>query len=411
MEGDFLVEKICVLGIGRVGLPLSLAFVDAGFTVYGIDINEDYLNILKKGQMPFIEKGTQDILNKHLNKKFFPSSDNSLISKADIIIVTLGTPVDDHLNPDYSQLNSIIPTLIKYLKKEQQIILRSTVAPGTTEFLKDQIEKKTGLVAGIDFYLSFCPERIAQGKALEEIKEVPQLIGGVDKKSSIKAKELFLKITSQCLISDSKSVELAKILTNMYRYINFAIANEFTILAMENERNIYEILNLINKDYKRGGVPQPGFTAGPCLYKDGFFLLNNIPFNELISVSWRINENLPLYLLKKIKEKVDLKGKKAVILGMAFKKNIDDTRNSLSYKLKKALVREQCTLALHDPFISKFNVNIEKVLRNADIVVIAMNHTIYENLNKEYLKKFVNKDCIICDPWNIADGGQIIYSL
>jgi len=178
---------------------------------------------------------------------------------------------------------------------------------------------------------------------------------------------------------------------------------------MENNKNIYEILELVNKNYKRGGIPQPGFAAGPCLYKDGFFLLSNIPFNELISVSWHINENLPLYLISKIKEKVDLKNKKVAILGMAFKKNIDDTRNSLSFKLKKAFLREQCEVKLHDPFIKEYNHEIFSVLDGADIVVFAMNHDEYKKIDKEFLKKHVAKNCIICDVWNIVSGGRILY--
>jgi len=406
-----LNKIISIIGIGRVGLPLSLTFAEFGFKVYGIDIDEKLIEKLKNKEMPFIEKGAKILLQKHVDKNFFPTTDNSYLSKSDIIIITLGTPVDNHLNPDYSQLDSVLPLLVKHIKKNQLIVLRSTVAPGTTELIANKIEKQTKLKAGEGFHIAFCPERIAEGNALKEIKEIPQIIGGIGQKSSAKAKELFLNITKECLVSDAKSVELAKILTNMYRYINFAIANEFAILALENNRNIYEILELINKNYKRGGVAQPGFTAGPCLYKDGFFLLNNVPFTELISISWRINENLPLYLLEKIKEKTNLKDKKVAILGLAFKKNIDDTRNSLSFKLKKAFIREQCEVYLHDPFIKEYNQNIIEILKDAGVVVIAMNHDEYKKLTKSFLKEHVAQDCIICDPWNLANSGKIIYKI
>ncbi|MBT3721347.1 nucleotide sugar dehydrogenase [archaeon] len=405
------MNKICVIGLGRVGLPLSLSFANKGFEVHGIDINENLISDLNKGKMPFIEKNADPLLKKTLNEKFFPSSNFSVLKKVDTIILTLGTPVDAHLNPSYDQIDSVFPHIIECIKKNQLIILRSTVAPGTTNLLKDRIERKSGLKCGKDFFMAFCPERIAEGNAIAEIKEVPQIIGGIDKISSDKAKEIFSNITDSCITSDAKSVELAKILTNMYRYINFAIANEFAILAMENNRNIYEILNLINKDYKRGGVPQPGFTAGPCLYKDGFFLLNNIPFNELISVSWRINENLPLYLLEKIKKITSLKGKKVTILGMTFKKNIDDTRNSLSFKLKKAFLREQSIVFTHDPYLDEHKFHLDKKLKNADVVVIAMNHDVYKKLDKKSLKKYVAKKCIICDVWNLANNGRIIYKI
>ena len=402
---------VSVIGIGRVGLPLSLVLCEAGITVYGIDVDSQLISKLKGKQMPFMEKDANPLLQKHSGTSFIPTTDSSKIGESDYVIITLGTPVDDHLNPDFKQLDSIFPDLVKHIKKGQTIILRSTVSPGTTEFIKDKLEKETNLVCGKDFYLAFCPERIAEGNAIAEIKEVPQIIGGIDNISSEKAQVLFKKITDKTSKTDAKSAELAKIFTNMYRYINFAISNEFAILAMENNKNIYEILELVNKDYKRANIPTPGFTAGPCLYKDGFFLLNNIPFNELISVSWRINENLPLYLLNKIKQQTSLKNKKAVILGMAFKKNIDDTRNSLSYKLKKALIREQCNVVTHDPFIKELNTDLNETLKDAELVFIAMNHDQYKDLSKEFLKTITAKDCIVCDLWNLADGGKIIYKV
>jgi UDP-N-acetyl-D-mannosaminuronic acid dehydrogenase len=403
------LKTVTVIGIGRVGLPLSIAFAEAGFRVFGVDIREDHVLQLKKGIMPFIEKDADKLLAKHINNNFFPTTDTSVIKDSDFIVITLGTPVDEHLNPDYSQLDSVTPIIIKNLKNGQLIILRSTVAPGTTEQFKDKLEKGSRLSCGKDFFLAYCPERIAEGNAISEIKEVPQIIGGIDHESSVKAKGLIEKITEKCFITDARSAELAKIMTNMYRYINFAIANEFAVLAMEHDRNIHEIIELINRDYLRGGVKKPGFTAGPCLYKDGFFLINSIPFDELISVSWRINENMPLYLLKRIKEKKDIKGRKVAILGLAFKKNIDDTRNSLSYKLKKAFQREQCEVFLHDPFIKGHDTDLGKVIDKADVVVIATNHDQYKELTTDYLSKRVAKGCILCDLWNMTGDGKIIY--
>ena len=404
-------ENICIIGLGRVGLPLSLAFAEAGFRVFGIDIDVNVIKKLEQKQMPFMEKGAENLLKKHTNTNFFPTNDYKFINDSEYIIITLGTPVDEHLNPNYDQIENILPILKRYIKKDQLIILRSTIAPGTTELIKDYLENNTDLKAEKDFYLAFCPERIAEGNALQEIKEVPQIIGGIGKKSSESAAALFKNIAKEYIVSDAKSAELAKIFSNMFRYINFAIANEFAILAMEHKKNIYEILELVNKNYKRGGVAQPGFTAGPCLYKDGFFLLNNIPFNELISASWRINETLPLYLLNKIKELTDLKNKKVAILGLTFKKNIDDTRNSLAFKLKKAFVREQSNVVLHDPFVREYNTDLATLLKDANIIVIATNHDEYSKLNKSFLNMYVGKNSIICDVWNVTKENKIIYTL
>ncbi len=407
------LEKIAILGIGRVGLPLSLIIAETGFTVYGIDVREDYVNLIKSKKMPFVEEEAQELLEKQVGKNFFPTTEIKHLSEVDIIILTLGTPVDEHLNPDFKQINSVLHDLKDKLRKGQLIILRSTVSPGTTEYIKEFIEKNTSFQVGKDLFLAFCPERIAEGKAIVETKEIPQIIGGIDKKSSEMAKNFFSKITKECILTDSRSAELAKIFTNMYRYINFSISNEFMILAEEHERNIYEILHLINYNYKRGGVKSPGYTAGPCLYKDGFFLVNTMPFTELISTSWKINETTPLYLLKKVKEmKGSLKGKKVVILGMSFKADIDDTRNSLSFKIKNALIQENTATVCHDPLVKEFNSDLSNTLKDADVLFIGINHSFYKkNLSIDFLKKLVKKDCIVCDIWNLLGKTKICYSL
>ncbi|MBN2367675.1 nucleotide sugar dehydrogenase [Candidatus Woesearchaeota archaeon] len=396
-------KTISVIGIGRVGLPLSLAFAEAGFMVYGIDVDLDHIDKLRHKEMPFIEIGAEELLEKHAGSMFIPTSDFSFVKDSDYVIITLGTPVDDHMNPDYSQIESILPALKKNIREGQLIVLRSTVAPGTTELIRKKLE------CDFDFFLAFCPERIAEGKSLEEIREVPQIIGGIDAKSSEMAKELFSHITNKCLVSDARSAELAKIFTNMYRYINFAIGNEFAIIAMEHGRSIYDILRLVNQDYKRGGLSSPGLTAGPCLYKDGFFLLDSVPFDELITASWRINENFPLYLIGRIKDKIDLKGKNVAILGMAFKKNIDDTRNSLSFKLKKAFLKEQCEVRMHDPHVNEFKGDISDVLDNADVVVIAVNHDEYSVFDRDTLKEMTGKNCVICDVWDVMGEGRVVW--
>ncbi|MFH1895422.1 MAG: nucleotide sugar dehydrogenase [archaeon] len=401
---------VSVIGIGRVGLPMCLSLAEAGYKVFGIDVRKEYLEKIKKKEMPFVEDNAQELLEKHVNVNFFPSTDIKKIEESGYIVLTIGTPVDKHLNPDYSQIQAVAKNIIKHLKKNHIIILRSTVSPGTTEYLKDLIEKETGMIAGKDFFLAFCPERIAQGNAIEETKEIPQIVGGIDEKSSEKAVEFFRPFTKEQIETDAKSAELAKIFTNMYRYINFSIANEFMILAEEHERDIYEIIHLINHNYKRGGIKQPGFAAGPCLYKDGFFLVNTMPFNELISVSWKINETVPLYLLKKIKSKTELKNKKVVLLGMSFKADNDDTRNSLSFKIKKALERENALVECHDPLVEGFNSkSAEDAIKDADVIIIGTNHSEYKKLSLEKIRKLSKKNCIVCDIWNVLGKNKIIY--
>jgi len=404
------MKKIAIFGIGRVGLPLALCFAEKNCKVIGVDVDKAKIDLLKAGKMPFFEENAEPLLLKHINKNLQVTTDIKLaIENSDAIILTLGTPVDEHMNPIYTQIEKVFKDIIAYLRPGQTICLRSTVAPGTTEYLQRYIERHTNFKVGKDIFLAFCPERIAEGKAIEETGTLPSIIGGLDEASNKKASEVFKILTEKVLLTNSRSAELAKLYCNMYRYINFAIANEFMMIAQTHEREIYEIINLVNSGYKRGGLMQPGLSAGPCLYKDGFFLVNKTPYTELISTSWKINETLPAYLIEEIKKKRDIRLSKVVILGMAFKKNIDDTRNSLSYKAKKIFLAEGAEVITHDPFIDDIDITI--ALKNADVVFVATNHDFYVNFGLKAIENNVKKGCIVCDVWNIYNTDTIIFSL
>lgn len=409
-------KNVAVIGIGRVGLPLALVLAEEGFTVYGLGRNPQKISQIKEGIMPFIEKDGDRLLKKYVNKTFHPTTDYSKVSECNYVVLTLGTPIDENMNPVYDQINIVLKSIAPYLTKNQTLILRSTVSPRTTEYVKLFINDIKGLKVGKNFFLAFCPERIAEGFAIEEIKSIPQIIGGVDRKSSQKAEEFFKKIGVMTLITDDVSAELAKLFTNMYRYINFAIANEFMVLADNYNKDIYEIVNLVNYKYKRGGLTLPGLTGGPCLFKDGFFLISHLPFNDLITTSWKINESVPLMLVKKLRERVRLDGKRAVILGLAFKSDIDDIRESLSFKVRKALLRERAKLTLHDPYVKEYiyqdiEKDVYKAIEGAEILFIATNHKEYKNLDIHKIKKIVAKNCIICDVWNVFKTDKIVFTI
>jgi UDP-N-acetyl-D-mannosaminuronic acid dehydrogenase len=404
-------DKIAVIGIGRVGLPLALVFAESGFISYGLDVNQDLIESLKKRKMPFFEKGGSELLKKHTSKNFFPTKDFSVVKNCQYIILTLGTPVDENMNPSYVQINSALKTLMPFFIKDQTLILRSTVSPGTTNYVKQILTSQKRFTIGKDFFLAFCPERIAEARAIEEIKTIPQIIGGVDKESNLHASRLFSKLGIECLISDDVSSELAKLFTNMYRYINFAIANEFMTIASSHHRDIYEIVNLVNHNYKRGGLSIPGLTGGPCLFKDGFFLVNDLPYTDLIVTSWKINETIPVFLIRQIRDRIKLAGKKTVILGLAFKANVDDTRESLSFKVKKALEGENAVVYLHDPWIKGYDDDVYEIIKGTDLIFIATNHDFYKSLDLEKVKKLVSKKCVICDIWNIFKTNRIIFTI
>lgn len=357
-----------------------------------------------------MEEGAQELLDKYTNKTFFATTDFGNLTKSKVIILTLGTPVDENMNPSLVQIDKALATARPYLKRGQLLILRSTVSPGTTEYVRYYLNNE-GFKVGSDFFLAFCPERIAEGKSIQELAEIPQIVGGVDRTSTQKAAEFFKGLKIDVNRSDSISAELAKLFTNMYRYINFAIANEFMILAGNNHRDIYQIVDLVNKNYKRGGVAMPGLTGGPCLFKDGFFLIGDVPFADLIATSWKINESIPLFLIKNVRDRIKLEGKKAVILGLAFKAEIDDTRESLAFKVKKALERERAKVFLHDPYVPGYQSNLDEILKDADLIFLATNHNYYKKLDITKVKKLVSKNCVICDVWNVFKTNKIIFTI
>lgn len=408
-------KTISIIGIGRVGLPMALVLANEGFHVYGIDRDEKKVEKIKQGMMPFMEMGAPELLRKYVNKSFFPTTSYQAVENSEVIILTLGTPIDENMNPVLDQINESFEKIIPYLKKNQLIILRSTVSPRTTQYVKDSIESKTRLRIGKNLFLAFCPERIAQGFAIEETKKIPQIVGGIDIASTKKAQLFYESFGVTCLSTDAVNAELAKLFTNMYRYISFAIANEFMVIAESFNRNANEIVHLVNSGYKRGGLALPGLTAGPCLFKDGFFLVNENPFLDLITASWKINETIPLFLVKKLRERIKLNNKKVVILGLAFKPENDDIRESLSFKIRKALLRERAEVVLHDPYVKTYSQqtvmhSLKDALIGAQVVIIATRHAMYEK-EKESILRQLSKKTYICDIWNIFRINKLVFTV
>ena len=402
-------QKVAIIGFGRVGLPLGLVLADSGFYTIGVDVNTHLVSTLQQKKLPFIEDKAEALLKKHYGKNLkviHESFLEAVVHEVDYIIITLGTPLNDTYGPDFSQLDGVFEKIMPLLKKGQMIILRSTVSPGTTELIARRLEKR-GYKVGKDIHIAYAPERIAEGKSIDELKEIPQIIGALTEACAKKAGDLFSKFAPEVKPTDPKSAELAKLYSNMYRYIDFAIGNEFMMIAEEHERDIYEILDLVNGGYKRAGLKSPGFTAGPCLVKDGFFLIDKGPYMELVTAAWRINENIPGFLLEQIKNKQkDLEGKKVAILGLAFKKEIDDTRYSLSYKLIRHFLSEGAEVYKHDPFVK--SDELDEALDKAEVVIIATNHEYYKKIGLNKLLSQANPECIFCDIWNMFGTGKII---
>lgn len=404
--------QVTVIGAGgHVGLPFSLVCADAGHKVYGVDINEELIIALNEGNVPYVEHGAAELLAKHLESdtrggNIFFTTDASYIKESDIVAVMLGTPVDAENNPRLDDLFAFIDyTLLPSIQRGQVIILRSTVSPGTTEVVRDRIEAATGWKEGKDFYLVFCPERVLQTKGIEETKNIPALVGAFSDASFDKTLEFLRTILdpkNSVWYLTPREAEIAKLMTNMWRYVSFAFANEMYMIGDKHGVNIERIINAANYGYERMAVPLPGpNVGGPCLFKDGRFLLDSVPFADLIQVSFLINEGMPDYLYQSI-TKLSPKLKNVLILGATFKKDCDDTRNSLSYKMKKVLNKHGVNADMIDPFIDTA-AKTDRAFDDYDAVIVMTPHTWF----KEIIRPSMFRDgCIIADVWKMWDFSQ-----
>ena len=402
--------KLCVIGgCGHVGLPLGLSFAKKGSKVLAIDINKEVVDKVMSKEMPFFEPHAEKILKEVISEgNFFCTTDQSSIKQAEYVIIVPGTPIDFDFIPDLSQIEGVVKSIIPHIQKGQVLIFRSTLAPRSTNYIKNFIGANTSLVVGKDIFLAFAPERIVQSDAIKEIERLPQIIGTYDDNTYKKVKELFDIVCPETLQTTPLEAELAKLFTNNYRYVNFALANEFYMIASSLGANIFNIINALNHNYPRANVPKPGLAKGPCLGKDAWILLSSLPnlssFTGIISSAFRVNEGLPSFIVSEIKKKIDISKAKVAVLGLTFKKDCDDTRDSLSLKLLKILKNEFVDFETHDPFVDK--KDIKSLLMDKDVVIIAINHSFYEDIN---ILDYVKKGTLIADIWNTQKKDKVFF--
>jgi UDP-N-acetyl-D-mannosaminuronic acid dehydrogenase len=289
------------------------------------------------------------------------------------------------------------------------IALRSTVAPGTTEFVAGYLEQQRGFAIGDDVFVAHAPERIAENHFVEEIATLPHIVGGVDERSTDAVAALFEVFGSPIERTTPAQAELAKIWTNIYRYANFALPNLLMMNCEQYGANVFEVIDLINRDYPRGGIAPPGLTGGTCLRKDFVFSeeRSNAP-GMLMSVS-RVNESVPLFLVEGMKRRLgSLRGRKVAVLGLTFKRDSDDLRDSLSSKLIRLLERELATVVTHDPHAPVAGESLEEALSGADGVVVATNHSEFsEPRAVAALSERTAGGCLVVDPWNALGAAQV----
>jgi UDP-N-acetyl-D-mannosaminuronic acid dehydrogenase len=376
---------VSVLGLGRVGLPLAIVLARSGIKVIGVDTDQQRLSCIEKGEMPFHYPALQDWLSAVVHERMLVVSGSAkeAIQKSDIVILTVGTPTGQQYQLDYSQLQSAIHEVLGADLRNKAILLRSTGVPGTMDtIVRPMLVKETGLRVGKDFALVVCPERILEGNAHRELYELPEIIGAVDVVSADIASELFRKINpkKKVISTTPTGAELAKLFTNIYRYVNFAIANEFAIWSERYGEDAHEIVRVANDGYERSKIPAPGFAGGPCLGKDGFLLDNNTTFSSIISTAWKLNEGVPQHVVQSLmRELGPLYKVRVAVLGLAFKANSDDTRLSPSVKLVDILRAYGAEVIIHDPHV-KGTETLEKALTSPDAVILATNHSAFRDL-------------------------------
>jgi len=392
-------DVVVIGGCGHVGLPLALAFADRGANVAIYDVSEAAVAAVNAGKMPFAEPDADEVLRRVLEQgRLHASADPAVVGSAEHVVVVIGTPVDEHLNPDQTAIPKALGGCAGYLRDGQILILRSTVFPGVTALVEKMV---AGL--GLQIDVAFCPERIAEGKAMTELFELPQIVSARTADGAERAANLFRKLTPQLVMMTPEEAELAKLFTNVWRYIKFATANQLYMMANERGLDFERIRQGLAQDYPRAAdMPAAGFAAGPCLFKDTMQLAafnnNNFPLGHS---AMAVNEGMPLYVVSRLEQRCDLASMTVGILGMAFKGGSDDIRSSLSYKLKRILTFKAGQVLCTDPYVTTDPnlTSLDEVLAKADLLVVGAPHP-------EYRK--IRTDKPVADIWNIfGDGVRI----
>jgi UDP-N-acetyl-D-mannosaminuronic acid dehydrogenase len=392
---------ICVLGgAGHVGLGISIVLASKGKRVLILDVNTAAMESIRSGCMPFLEFDAEPVLKQALESgNLLFSSDVAEIASVPIIMVTIGTPIDEFLNPDMKDFVRCFEEMLPYLSDEHLLILRSTVYPGMTEWLDRFVAGK-----GLHPRIAFCPERIVEGHAVRELQVLPQIVSGTTPEAEESASEVFSWIAPSIVRLKPMEAEFAKLFANAYRYIQFATTNQFYMMANSAGLDYYRILEGIKHDYPRlRDIPKAGYAAGPCLLKDTMQLtaFSNNRFSLGYS-AMMINEGLPLYVVSQLEQKYALREKTVGILGMAFKADSDDPRTSLSYKLKKLLKLRAKQVLTTDPLVRHDSelAPLEEVLDRSDILILGVPHSAYRDINIQGKP--------VVDIWNFLGKSSLI---
>jgi UDP-N-acetyl-D-mannosaminuronic acid dehydrogenase len=386
-------HDLCIVGgAGHVGLPLALICADSGLSTVIYDIDAAKVRQIRAGEMPFLEEGADEMLRRVLpTGRLLVESTPDRISESRFVLMIIGTPVDEHLNPSFAAIDRVLAKCRQYLRDGQILVLRSTVFPGTSQRIQRRLQEW-----GLDVKVACCPERVAQGYSLREFRQLPQLVSAFDPATLQAVRELFGRFCPQLVELTPHEAELCKLMTNAWRYIQFATVNQFYMLASAAGVDFDRVLHGCRHDYPRmAGMPGPGLAAGPCLVKDTMQLAAFSHNHFMLGhAAMLVNEGLPSHLVELARKERPLEDATVGILGMAFKAENDDHRDSLAYKLRKLLQLEAREVLCTDPYVPDATlVPLERVMAESSILFVATPHARYRELAPR-------PDQLVIDVWS-----------
>jgi UDP-N-acetyl-D-mannosaminuronic acid dehydrogenase len=394
--------KICVLGLGYIGLPTSLLLARAGNKVLGVDINNSIIDKLNNNELPFTEPGLDDLFKKAKNN--FQTSRS--IQSSDAYIIAVPTPLESEMKmANLDAVRSASRAILNVIKEEQIVILESTVPPGTSEKVILPILRENGVKT---IFFAHCPERAIPGKTLYEMIHNDRIIGGLDEESIEKVKNLYsFFVRGNIFHTDLKTAEFVKLMENTFRDVNIALANEFSLLAEEAHINVWDAITLANK-HPRVKILKPGpGVGGHCIAIDPIFLAEKSNKVRIVTLAREINSSMPIYVMKIIKSMIkDIKNPTITLLGLAYKGNVDDIRESPTFKIKRIAENEGISVKLYDPLVHNYQGNsptLEEATKNSDCLILITDHDTFKEIDP---KKIKMKNKNIVDTRNILDHNK-----
>ncbi len=393
-------RKICIIGLGYIGLPTAAMFASNGHKVIGVDINHKVIEALEKGEVIIEEPYLKNIVKQAV------VSGNLLASKvpqeADAFIIAVPTPLTKDKKADMGLVKKATESILPYLRKGNIVVLESTSPTGTIKNLIIPILKKRGLKIGEELYIGYCPERVLPGQILFELVNNNRIIGGIDRKSAEKIKDLYQSfVKGEIYFTDITTAEMCKLVENTYRDVNIAFVNELSKICENIGVNIWEVIKLCNK-HPRINIHQPGpGVGGHCLAVDPWFIVEKSPnLARIIKLARETNDSMPQFIFNKIENLLkNIKGiKKVTILGITYKANIDDTRESPIINLISLLEKRDYKISIVDPYVKEFRYKLENVIdaaEGSDLLVLAVNHKDFEELDFEALAKKMRNQIIL----------------